>query len=795
MVAQSTFGVRFGRRVRLQRTYLGYSQADLADKAGLSSKSVISRLENEHIKDPKHETVRALSEVLGINTNELRKLRGDPAFELDLSDAAWLDYRAGRRDFLHPRSIDFSAPAPLVRTAAFNAVSTAFESTVKAHLLIEGGIASGKSSLVELAIQEWRKRHSLGQVTILPLAGEYATNAEWRTAVAHREFLSRAEAIQKQTNLHHLVVVEDAHECFYENRRQYRFGSIPGFSLENVDFIVTTRPSYAKEVKADIEEWAAVKLTSIKTDPVETASGLIRQSIVDVSLQDAYERLFSSLGESLIGLAASINSWQMDRGRTVAMELAYRAVQSELDRVASPRGGHSAAVEPDELRAALLAIWVLGGVETDFNRVDLGRLTQAKDPQHLVDLMLSINEIVLVEDGLFRCARHPAWGQLAMRSIDEFPGIGLERDSLRRRVLEGVRLSGLDATPSDERLTQCLTAFLFSLLFQKVATPEWLGFISTGRHMHDEFAQAGLAYVDGGRTRDGELPDKLDILLQITSSIRRSNPRDHTQRQDLLERCGFIIDEIVEILRKEHGFAEESAFPGHVLYEIGYLHNLRGDLGTARRYFNLSKRKDMGTPDRQLFGLMSGVCEAIMLTFLGQIADAGILLKEQDRAFQTLHDKPSIEPTRFMRFWGNQILARYELAMTQRRAISAEKLIDEYVGAALAGNLAHDRGIFDARVLLLRKEYDAALETAVAAASRGGATDTAENYTSAHRVLGDCHLGLKNLDAAIRQYDLVVSPLPELQRFMDPNMQLAKMRRDQLTAGVDAEAVLASSRL
>jgi hypothetical protein len=189
----------------------------------------------------------------------------------------------------------------------------------------------------------------------------------------------------------------------------------------------------------------------------------------------------------------------------------------------------------------LLAAWMLGGLEGTFGKAELGALLDMTDVQNLLQMLENNKENFVTEKGVFRCGRHPAWCLLVMRAVDAAQGLETLSVSLRSRLLQSSKRPDLKV--------KTLTSYLFAMLYHRIMPPDELGFMCSGPHMHEEFADATtLAY---------ELSDA----------------------------------------------KEDADLNGHLLNEVAYWHSLHGDLDRARQYFRWSRLKEFKDPRRRARGL------------------------------------------------------------------------------------------------------------------------------------------------------------------------------------------------
>jgi transcriptional regulator with XRE-family HTH domain len=65
----------FGKAIRDYRKLGGMNQRDLAEKAGIDF-TYLSKIENNRTPPPSEDVIRAMSEALGVNADELLRLAG-----------------------------------------------------------------------------------------------------------------------------------------------------------------------------------------------------------------------------------------------------------------------------------------------------------------------------------------------------------------------------------------------------------------------------------------------------------------------------------------------------------------------------------------------------------------------------------------------------------------------------------------------------------------------------------------------------------------------------------------------
>jgi len=782
------FGAKFGALVREKRLSTGRLQSEIECALKLGQ-GYLSHLEKGEKAKPAHRKVVDLTNHLLITPSELAACRGDPVPSVDLRYAAWLSSRVGRRRFLHPRGIGGEDPQPLVATSTSSDIASLIETNPTVHILIEGEIASGKSSMVELLTSEWKKKHPRGNVYVLPLGGDYSTGNNWRTSVAVRDFQDLVIAVSRATNLETLFVIEDAHELHVDNRSRYVFDASDPVDFSRSSLIVSSRPSYIERVKSDLKSWAKTELEHFKTNSKETAELIISAAVTDSSRRHDFEDLFVRLGGSLVALGAALYEADIRKDDPVTVHLAFKAVRGELDRICDPEGGVALNEDPARLKVGLLNVWMLGALETEFDHLTLARLMNELDVTAQLRVFESNKEIFLVGEDLYRCGRHPAWGQLVMQAIDEHKPLQLLSSELERRAVASA------LRPELAKTLKTLTSFLFAVLYQKVVAPDRLGFICTGRHMHEEYVEAGRLYIEGGISRLGPIDDRLPTLLQISSGIRRCNPRDFEQRQALLDEAGEIIREAIRVAKDEYGVENEPELPGPVLYELAYLHSLRGDLTAAMNAFRWSKLNDLGKPNRIRYGIMSGVRESIMLTYLGDRTEATQCLNDLEPLLERLEGEPAGVGSELMRFRANFLHARLEIALAGRNPGEARRIIKDYIKAAETSLSPQDSSLYMARVALNEENFDGAKALSIKALSQPANVNSAEGFNLSNRVHGDAYLGLGVRDAAILAYRVVLPETAEPPRHKDVEMQLVEERLTKINQGLRGDVILRSVRI
>ena len=642
---------------------------------------------------------------------------------------------------------------------------------------------------MELLLIDWRQSHPSGKVIVLPLGGDYFAGGNWRTADAYHAFISVVSSTDYKNDDPHLIIIEDAHEIHVDSGRRYPFHSAERVDLANASLIVSSRPKDIERVCQDIEYWSSCELKRFKTDSGEIAASLVSTAVTSAQDRAEFGQLYGSLGSNLISLAAAICQRNKEQDEPVTIELAFRAVSAELDRVFHPDTVIGQTHDIAQFKCGLLTVWMLGSVEAEFEATDLARLLNQHDVSQLVHFLETSKELFYSTDDMLSCARHPAWGQLVMRAVDQYDRLDLISDRLLGRFLAPA------PKVAERKDVDCLTAFLFAVLYQKVMTPAQLGFMSTGRHMHDEFVRAGLLYVEGGEDRSGSISDRLPTLLQIGSGIRRSNPRDFDQRQLLLDQAGYFIDEAIELAERDLGVSDFEDLPGQLLYEIGYLYFLRGDFESAVRAFRSSKLNELREVSRQRFGLMSGVLESVVLTCMGDLRAAKACLDDLIPILDLLEADTKIDRSGFNRFKANYYHARMEIALSERRSTEAISWINDFVAASEEGNQGGHRMLYDARVALLEREYEVARDHAINSMAQSVFGDSVERYYCVHRVLGDAYLGMGLRDSAVDSYRKVLPDRGQEPKYRDAETQIVQNRLVGIANGIEGEAILRSGRV
>lgn len=776
-----------------RRKARGWSQEKLAEEAGIGGgKSVISKF-SKLKQSVSPNNLSKINRALGISKLEMDRVRGIRPEVYDLTPERWQEYREQRRQHLHPHAIDSEKLQPLVEHPGYESAKEALFSKSHRHVLLTGPIASGKSSTVELLIADWKHENpGTWEVTLLPLSGEFSTGEDWIRSEAYREFLDKVEIRSQQLKRNNLFIIEDIHEYVFENRAMFTFEALRSIDLENSAIIVTTRPDQLEEVRTLISGWRGAKFTEVQVHGNEIATRLIAQNTTSIEQLSEFEHLFHQCGKSLVALAAALATAIKESSNVINIDLAYQAVSAEIDRIFDQRGANSSHDTKDTDKVSLLLVWMLGGMEVEFSAAELAILLDEIDAKTTLPKLVALQEVAQTATDRYRCLRHPAWGQLVMAALQNYDIRYFEniRNRIVRRSISSLKAANAPVEDIEAEIRKdVLTTFFYSLLYHEISTTERLSFMATGRHMHEEFALAGRFFIEGGVSYKGPIENRSELMLEIATSIRRAQNDDHEQRQDLLQQCQIMLDEVVKLEKSRLDTNEITELGGRVLYEVGYLEMLSGDIPAATSYLKQSKIVDLSTKGRELFGAMSAVVESITHVYLNDLQTAQTTLKEIESVFDRLKSDPSVNKTRLNRFFASFIHAKFEIAMAKKLPSEARKLAGEYEALCRDLGISTDINCYLARAAILDTDYSAALEFAHKAIALGASTTTAEGYSSTYRTLGDAYLGMGKLEEARVAYSKVVSEEANLQSFLDHEMATVISRRKMIDDGVVMEKI------
>lgn len=703
-----------------------------------------------------------------------------------LSEKAWLNFRIGRRS-VHPTQVGTRKPLPLIESSVLSPVTKNINEKTIIQYLISGQIATGKSSMVEIIIQAWRSNNPTGIVTVMPMGGDYSSGGGWITKDALSIFLKDAACASRDINKPHLLVIEDCHEFYIHNRSRYNFeGNV---DLSNVSVIATTRPPYDENILSDIEEWSGLRLCSIKTDAKETATRIIQSCVEGKKRQAQFDRVFIELGGNLVALAAALLNEGEDGSKIVQKSLAYSAILEELEQVFDPESDHVQVLTRDigMLKTGLLAVWMLGAVECDFNAQDLCRLLNISDASAIIRSYESSKQIFPIGNRRFRCSQHPAWGQLTMRAVSEHDPLSHLSKWLGNWILESAKVE-------NEKISQnYLVTFLFGIIYQKILDPVDLGRMATSRRIYDEFVLAAEFYVEHGQNRSGPTEDTDDLLVEISSSKRRLNFENIELRQNQIEQADKDLKMTIRNALRTTGKKDLEELSGTVLYEAAYHYSRKGNLQEATLLFSISKEKDISKPGRERFGVMSGVRESIMLTYQGKIDAASSCLNEIEPVLIDLLSNE--EDAILMRFKSNFIHAQMEIAFAHKNASKANFLIDKFMEASISTNSVKDRSMYDARVCLILEKFAIAKDITDNAVLLTNYTEHGEKLLTMTRIHGDSLLGLGRIEEAREEYRKITTGPENPLRFRDHEIQLVDDRLKKIALGIDPIEILRGARI
>lgn len=729
---------------------------------------------------------------------EIMNLRNVPQLIYDLGPYPWLNSRYDSRESLHPEFYDKYKTNlfenELCAIPTYENITKFLTKGKPSHIFIQGQIATGKSSLTELLIRFWQVEYPNRKIIVLPLAGSYNYGDHWQRVNAVKQFFRQISALANRSRQKCLIVIEDWHENFAGKRDNFGFLEQPSINLRDYDVIVTSRPGSSIEEKEDFfqkrfEKWSGLVCNRYELDSSITAQILVKSSF-DEQLTDTqklqWQHLFRRLGNSLVGLAAALYEFQKGETKDINMNLAFRAVNGEIENIFNPDGSNFKFGEISSSKKTLLTIWMLGGLEVEVSKSQLQELLDSRDLSAEIKGLERLKEIYLREDGGIICSRHPAWGQLTMKSVDEFNLFG----SLKKQLIEDL-LCGADASSLSEAdqlvlNNSVITALIYGVLHHKLAQPGRLGFLCTGKHMHDEYAQAARRFLNNASFDKTQLEEKAKLLIGIASCTRRFNCNDFQQMQKLLSEGEAAVLEAFKIensLRIQGEFEQIEDPKGATLYQIAYFQSMRGDLQGALKSFNESAEFDLQN-ERFQGAAMSAIRAGIMLTYLKEFDEAKIHYGNAETWLDNYKQIPDHEELIFLRFTGNLWHARFELALSNRKIKDAREYLDKFEYFSLQANIGMDRNIYEARISLATLDFDKALVSAEKGIFDADETKTVERYWMCRRTIGDAYYGLNKIDQALNSYREILPELGESTESLYIDLKHARSRAVAISKGI-----------
>lgn len=700
----------------------------------------------------------------------------------------WLAARQQSRDRTHPLGSDRRA-APLLPNETSADLLASLEQRVPKQVFLEGEIASGKSSCIEIAAAAWRDAKPGRTITILPLTSQFSAGRNWSATDAAASFIDVMAELKPEEADKHLFIVEDAHEGVIDKNVEWAGEKVR--DLSHLRMILTSRPEAATSIReALLEKWS-VKPVRATTALLETADALAEAALPSNSAaQNAILGLVPELGNSLIALAAALRILQRDLSQEVTIELAFRAIDSELTRLFDLKTVQRFGLTGDdviELKLATLTAWMLGGIEAPFSPAQLAKLLDKTDLSRSIQLLELMEEVFLSEDGRYHVKRHPGWGLLVMKAMDEYAEFDPFRDALRRRVASRL-LEGTHYTTFDTGLA----AFLFGVLALDIRSVRDVGFFCVGRHMHDEFLQAASVLQHHANFRKRAALERSELLLYIANSGRRCRPGDIAQRQQLLRYGVGLIDTAIQDIEQIGDRAARDRLLGYALYERGYAQLHRGNFDASANDFGLSAEHEARVPNREIFGIASAAMQAIALSHFGKPNEARVILDRQEARLEELGAPPADRI--IYRFGANHWYAAFELALAARDFDSAAKSMKKNMSWQTASGMSISPAVHQARLELLKGDFEAALSLAKIAVDSREASVSAEDFTVANRVMADALLATGNPDAAADMYKSLLPPPGS--EFFDAEVQLIRDKRlALLERGVEPREILAQTRV
>jgi nucleoside phosphorylase/tetratricopeptide (TPR) repeat protein len=672
-------------------------------------------------------------------------------------------------------------------------------STAPKHYLVSGRIASGKTSCAE-RIGELFLQHENHTVFVLPLSRRFPGEEGWTRADSCRslnEHLKDSPSPRAPT----LLLIDDAHEA--ENVGGPNWTWQLDEKPKSYSILVTTRPGVEEAVMLRLKHNWGITPIVVSTEPDETALQLIQARLANVVIptgrtqegcsEHFYEE-FEAAGQDLFFLSNIINGWIKDTSRAVDSNLAYLKLRDALDSLCEEITGD----DTKQSQYALLAIWLLGGVDIStpktFVEADIGISPRTKTWER----WFAAKEITSDPTSLncYRSARHPAWGRLVGRALEESGDFRAIAQGLRKHLIEqfAMRDTRIKKVAS-ERMPRALACLLIHVLLSKLVEIEKLAFYCGAIYGNVFFIEAASAYIEIIALDD---LTKSEVYLSLATICRRySNPEDVSGRGAMLNKGEQWLHETVKLREKTFGDTLDSdPKGGWIRYEQGYFAFLRSDFIEAKRLFGASKELEIQQSAKRLwYAAQSCNLEAECTAYAGSYEEALALLdKASDlldlAAKHTAGQSTDVGTTQ--RFHGNLHACRCYVYLYGGETDRAEKEISKFVESYKAAGIEHRyaESMLRARIHLQRNEWGLAQMVILPVIKSRQAMQHAETAEMAYRIFGDALLGLDRIKEAKEAYERGMPDPRSGRAVLDFAQTLIKKRLDKLDLGLQGEIVL-----
>lgn len=676
----------------------------------------------------------------------------------------------------------------------------------KRHFLIIGKIASGKSTTVsDVAAAVMRESTSPAASAVLPLGIDYAIDMDsgWSRTQLVGDLATYLNSLSPQEKREHLILVDDSHAAA---------AIIPSFTgnhqvcLHDSHVFVTCRAG-AEEVEKVVEkrmrDYWEVSPEKIYLDPAASAVQMINAALLKTEeveqprLKLAFEDVLHACGQNLFILKTVIHEWKKNPQKEISMELAYAAVRHELSRVAKhvSQGNESA-----EDRAKLVIIWMISGLDLPVSCEFLSTYFGIDVSHAQIQSLRQEKEIADVEEDAFSVSRHPAWGLLVLKAIDDEDFDGLNRE--RSFIVEGFKVWTTRtlqdvARPALARDWKASESLLFALLcaarrqygiYADLVTTDNLAFTCSGKHVSDEFASAVQVLMDCKEAEGVPRGSLGEEMNSIANTLRRVRS-DTADQQIIAWNSGLeLIEEAISHRKAEFGNdLMGDPLAGRILYQRGYYEYLLGDFATAKATFATSAEHEVALEERRVFAGMSKVMEANSSLALGKTDEAENLAEEALALIAADSTKHGPQ------FRANAFATQFEVRLRRRQHEAAHSAFLRYKSELEKTAILGAFGVGQARLAILERSFNAALNYVERIRASAHHMSYAETMIQTYRVKGDCLLALDKYEEAEREYRYVL-PL-DLSQGLSFEHQLILDRLSRMKNEGNGADILASSML
>lgn len=620
------------------------------------------------------------------------------------------------------------------------------------HFLLVGDIASGKSTTASDVVRTILNSPGGPRATaVLPLGLDFGSrpDIDWSRLTAMASLAEYMAQLGQFEQLEHLILVEDAHTSLTPSFTGYN-----PIDLNSCNIVITCRSGAESAAEDRLREYWGIEPEVVFLDPSVSAETMIEAAISEViperhaAIRRDMHGVFRSFGSNLFMLRLVIAAWNNDQDQVISMDLAYDAVKRELYRVA---GAMADGNDTAEDRVKLILVWMLSGLDLKASREILSTYFGLDVPQSNLRRLQQEREIAVADlsDDDFSVLRHPAWGLLALKAIDEHDGLKPERRIIRQRF-DAVAIADMPPHCQSKaaREWKASEALIFSVLDSGRATPDELAFTCSGKHISDEFVQAVNVRVDCQEADGVSKKDLAEEITAIVNNLRRVASRDPDQ-QTVAWSDGLQLTEEAISLR-EADFGEGlpgDELAGRLYYQLGYYQYLLGRFDEARATFLKSAKSDLALGSvRQVFAGMSKVMEANATLDGGDIDQAEAYVAEAMALIGT-------DESRFgHQFRGNAEGTTFEISIRRRNVQEAADALERFKEEFDLAGVVSPFGVRDAKLALLDGRFgdaDSLCDTVYLDTQH---MSYAETRIEASRVKGDCLLAMGCFEEADRIY-------------------------------------------